>query len=438
MQHRVGLAWFQHDLRLHDNPSLLRACTESERLLCVYCVEPNWFQPNRYGIKTMGAQRWRFLHESLVDLNQQLEQHGQRLIVSFQQPLSAIAELITKFHVDHVYRTISPGHYENQRWQLLKQRYPYLGFTETHGATLYDVDQLPFQLTALPRSFTPFRKKIEAAAPRLRLVNAPKLPPPPGQLPPPVQLPEVAIPSTESPYHGGERAGLKQLRDYFATSAPGTYKETRNALDGWLHSTKFSPWLATGALSPRTLAKELTRYENKLIKNESTYWIYFELLWREYFQWYGHRHGVKLFHPQGVNGTRYATSFYPARFQKWMQGNTPYPIVNACMKQLNATGYMSNRGRQLVASCLVNELAVDWRYGAAYFEQQLLDYDVASNWGNWQYLGGVGADPRGKRQFDLTKQQKMYDPDQHFINRWQGHANHDELDANDAADWPIS
>jgi deoxyribodipyrimidine photo-lyase len=108
------------------------------------------------------------------------------------------------------------------------------------------------------------------------------------------------------------------------------------------------------------------------------------------------------------------------------------------MKQLNATGYMSNRGRQLVASCFVHELALDWRYGAAYMEQQLIDFDLGSNWGNWQYLAGVGADPRGHRQFDLAKQTQIYDPEQQFIQRWQGQCNNLPLDSIDASDWPIT
>ena len=108
------------------------------------------------------------------------------------------------------------------------------------------------------------------------------------------------------------------------------------------------------------------------------------------------------------------------------------------MKQLNSTGYMSNRGRQLVASCFVHELSLDWRYGAAFMEQQLIDYDIASNWGNWQYLAGVGADPRGHRRFDLAKQTKIYDPKQEFIKRWGGDLHDNGLDSVDAADWPVS
>jgi deoxyribodipyrimidine photo-lyase len=160
------------------------------------------------------------------------------------------------------------------------------------------------------------------------------------------------------------------------------------------------------------------RYEEQEGANDSTYWLFFELLWREYFHWYLVKHQARLFAFSGVKQIPPPTSFNQARFTRWCEGMTDYPIVNACMAQLNQTGYMSNRGRQIVASCLVHELALDWRYGAAYFEQQLIDYDVASNWGNWQYLAGVGADPRGHRRFDLHKQTEIYDPQGTFRQKW--------------------
>ena len=181
----------------------------------------------------------------------------------------------------------------------------------------------------------------------------------------------------------------------------------------------------------------LKRYEAANGANDSTYWIYFELLWREYFYWYARRYKRQLFRFGGIQNQAPLTSFYAHRFQQWKKGETPFPIVNACMHQLNETGYMSNRGRQLVASCLVHELGLDWRYGAAYFESQLVDYDVASNWGNWQYLAGVGADPRGSRQFNLEKQTEMYDPHMEFIDRWQGRCAGAHLDSVDMVDWPI-
>ena len=107
------------------------------------------------------------------------------------------------------------------------------------------------------------------------------------------------------------------------------------------------------------------------------------------------------------------------------------------MNELRQTGYLSNRGRQIVASCFVNELAMDWRYGAAYFEQALIDYDVASNWGNWQYLAGVGADTRDKRHFNLEKQTQQFDPKGRYIKKWNADSSIQPLDSVDAADWPI-
>jgi deoxyribodipyrimidine photo-lyase len=102
-----------------------------------------------------------------------------------------------------------------------------------------------------------------------------------------------------------------------------------------------------------------------------------------------------------------------------------------------ATGWLSNRGRQIAASCLVNELNLDWRYGAAFFEKHLLDYDVASNYGNWQYIAGVGADPRGGRHFNIDKQASLYDPEGEFVQRWQGVCAPQPEFIADAADWPI-
>jgi deoxyribodipyrimidine photo-lyase len=208
-------------------------------------------------------------------------------------------------------------------------------------------------------------------------------------------------------------------------------------LDGWDYSSKLSPWLANGCLSVRHIFAELSRYEAKYGKNDSTYWLYFELLWREYFQWHLLKYQAELFQFSGTQHKRPLTTFIPQRFVMWCQGCTPYPIVNACMKQLNYTGYMSNRGRQLVSSCLVHELGIDWRFGAAYFEQQLIDFDVASNWGNWQYLAGVGVDPRGHRQFDLAKQAKQYDPEGKFVQQWDGGISITAIDHTDAADWPL-
>lgn len=433
---RVALYWFNNDLRLHDNPGLVRAAMQADKMLCIYCVDPRWFAPNRYTHNRIGNHRWRFLADSLRALDTALKQYGQRLLVVHQQPLDAIAQLITQYDISSVYRSKTADYYLNQDWQTLAQRYPMLDFVELDSHTLFKLESLPFELQDLPETFTQFRKKVEQLPAQRALAV-------PGYLPPVPSGPatgEPDLPAVEQGGHafvGGEAAAQQHVARYFSDRLASNYKDVRNALDGWENSTKLSPWLAAGCISPRFVLQKLQAYEKAVVANESTYWIYFELLWREYFQWYAHRHHKHLFLFTGGKRRKPATGYYPERYRKWCAGNTPYPIVNACMNQLNETGYMSNRGRQIVASCLVNELHSDWRCGAAYFEQQLIDYDVASNWGNWQYLAGVGPDPRGKRHFDLDKQTRQYDPDGEFIRKWRGERGNHPLDSVDAADWPI-
>lgn len=441
MKHRLGLIWFQNDLRSSDQRVLTQAAQECEQLICLFCVNPKWFEPNRYGLTSIGAARWQFLQQSLADLEQQLHKLGNQLLVRVQTPLHAMAELIGQYGVDAIYRSRQHGYYENQYWSILQQRYPFLHYHEEDSSTLFDLAQLPFALDELPDTFSKFRRKVEK--PNLREAIRPVLPAP-TQLPPAPfsqqarsQLPD--LPHHEQVLlHGGSSAAKAHLQQYFNGRFASDYKQTRNSLDGFSDSTKFSAWLADGSISAREVVAYLDAYEQRYGANESTYWIYFELLWREYFIWYAARHQQRLFHFRGIKDKRPQTSFYGHRFQQWCQGETPFPIVNACMKQLNATGYMSNRGRQLVASCFVHELGLDWRYGAAYFERQLIDYDVGANWGNWQYLAGVGADPRGHRRFDLAKQTRMYDPQGEFIASWQGEHPNAMLDVVDAADWPLS
>jgi deoxyribodipyrimidine photo-lyase len=226
------------------------------------------------------------------------------------------------------------------------------------------------------------------------------------------------------------------LTTYFNTDAASAYKNTRNNLTGENFSTGFSPWLAQGCVSPLQIFEQLSQYEAAKGANESTGWILFELMWREFFRWHADHHGAALFAFTGITGQRPLTTFYRERFLKWREGATPWPIVNACMNELKETGWLSNRGRQLVASCLVNELGLDWRCGAGYFEEQLVDYDVSSNWGNWQYIAGVGSDPRGGRHFNLEKQAETWDSQGIYQQKWAGKTASAPLDSLDYYDWP--
>ena len=434
---KKGIFWFTTDLRLDDNQALNYAASEMDQLILVYCPEDSErlssFQMGQY----ISNNRQRFLNQSLADLQNNLEPLNQHLIIC-EQPKKHLSQIIDNYSVTHVFRSGDQHCLNSSSWEFLKAQHCSVKFTEVGGNRLFDAQQLPFELSQLPSSFSKFRRKTEKLQINPPIAAAQKLPPP---IIDSIAWPESYLltdSNNQVDFIGGQTAANDHLENYFNSSQASTYKETRNGLDGMDYSTKFSPWLSLGCISVRRIIQRLKRYESEIISNDSTYWIYFELLWREYFQWYGEHHGEKMIAFSGIKDRAPTTSFYPERFQKWCQGTTPYPIVNACMKQLKATGYMSNRGRQLVASCFVHELSLDWRYGAAYMEQQLIDFDLGSNWGNWQYLAGVGADPRGHRQFDLNKQTQIYDPKQQFIQRWHGECNNLPLDSTDPSDWPIT
>jgi len=452
---KLGLVWFGNDLRCADQKILSLAAQEVDQLICLYCDDPKYKKPSRYATQGMSSLRRRFLNEGINSLASELEALGQTLFVSQQNSVQSITLLLNELPISHVYCNHHSGWDEQQSFREIANQFTDVHFHIEHGLTLFEPEQLPFTLTSantlldasgtnasFPSSFSKFRKLVEeldVSLPRGKITQLPMVSELLSKLSLPSIQPWKVEPVTYIPtFAGGEAKAQQQLKDYFSINLASHYKEVRNALDGWGNSTKFSPWLAQGSLSPRQIKAALTQYEEKYGANESTYWIYFELLWREYVQWYATYYGKRLFLVGGLSNAKTHGSFYAERFRKWCEGNTPYPIVNACMKQLNQTGFMSNRGRQIVASCLVHELAIDWRYGAAYFEEQLIDYDVASNWGNWQHIAGVGADPRGGRRFNLEKQTEQYDPNHQFIHKWQGHHYDSQLDSVDAADWPIT
>ena len=221
-------------------------------------------------------------------------------------------------------------------------------------------------------------------------------------------------------FSGGETEGLERLHYYIWESENiSTYKETRNGLLGGDYSSKLSPWLAQGCLSPKTIYYEVKAFETAKGANESTYWILFELLWRDFFRFMGKKHGNAIFKKGGTKGeidSNWHDDF--DLLQSWINGETGVPFIDANMRELKHTGFMSNRGRQNVASFLVKDLHVNWQLGADYFESVLIDYDVCTNYGNWNYIAGVGSDPRENRYFNILSQAKRYDPHGKYVRLW--------------------
>ncbi|WP_162046210.1 DASH family cryptochrome [Vibrio taketomensis] len=433
----IGIYWFSNDLRVTDNALLARAAQDVDKLICL-CCRPSisrylqhFSQQSNYG-----AARVHFENQCLSGLNDSLAELGQSLVIVEEQPLGVLSQLIEQFGVSALYCEQFVGFDERRVVKQLQSNFSQLQVHQAPIRTLFAENELPFEVESLPASFSKFRRLVETTPISPPCPSVLSLPPSPWLRHPSSSIPSSVV-STRDTFIGGEAFAMAHCMCYFSTSFPSHYKQTRNQLDGFEASTKFSPWLAKGCISPRQLVDLLRQYEERNGANDSTYWIYFELLWREYFQWYALKYGKQLFALEGITQLKPLTTFYAQRFKQWCQGTTRFPIVNACMRQLNQTGYMSNRGRQLAASCLIYELGIDWRYGAAYFETQLIDFDVASNWGNWQYIAGVGASNK-ERHFNLAKQTQYYDPHGDFIRQWKGDECCSATDSVNIDDWPFS
>jgi deoxyribodipyrimidine photo-lyase len=423
------LIWYRNDLRLHDHQPLSSALNTQAQIIPVYCFDPRQFKKTSYGFPKTGAFRTQFLLESVTDLRQSFRKLGSDLIIRQGKPEIVIPELVKILNIDAVYYYQEATSEELTVEQNLKTALAALGVVVKSywGATLYYITDLPFSIPQLPEIFTQFRKQVESKS----IINSPfsspqKLPPLPeielGELPT-IQDLGLEMPVFDSravmKFQGGETAGLDRLKDYiWEQDCLKTYKETRNGMLGANYSSKFSPWLALGCLSPRLIYNTVQTYEKERVENDSTYWLIFELLWRDYFKFIALKHGNKIFYPQGLQGISIPWKENPKQFEQWQQGITGFPLVDANMRELLTTGFMSNRGRQNVASFLTKNLGINWQSGAEWFESLLIDYDVCSNWGNWNYTAGVGNDARGFRYFNILKQSQDYDPNGDYVKHW--------------------
>jgi len=425
-----SIVWFRSDLRLHDHAPLLEAIAASQSMIPVYCFDLRQFKTTRFGFAKTGSFRAKFLLESVADLRASLRSKGSDLIVRSGQPEEIIPALAQNLQVSAVYCHQEVGTEEQAVETALDRALQAINVHRQGywGHTLYHPHQLPFEISQVPELFTQFRKVVEAESQIDQPLAAPdRLPELPanldrGTLPSfdDLNLQEPS-PSARSPmmFVGGETAGLQRIQTYlWQGDYLKTYKQTRNGMLQPNDSSKFSPWLALGCLSPRQIWSEVQAYEQQVIRNESTYWLIFELLWRDYFRWIMTKHGWHLFRSAGLQGISIPWNQDRSTFEAWCQGQTGYPLVDANMRELQETGFMSNRGRQNVASFLTKNLGIDWRMGAEWFESCLIDYDVASNWGNWNYAAGVGNDARGFRFFNILKQAKDYDPQGDYVKHW--------------------
>jgi deoxyribodipyrimidine photo-lyase len=267
----------------------------------------------------------------------------------------------------------------------------------------------------------------------------------------PLEMPEGA--ESAHPFKGGSKTGLQRIRHLIESGSMTSYKDTRNGLIGQDFSTKLSAWLALGSVTGRQIHWLMVDFEDGKTglgkttsgygkgENKGTAAVRFELLWRDYMRLCTKKFGMKLFMVDGyrrdgeanfkfisspfthstakknTNGTNDADT--RAAVERFVAGRTGMGLIDASQRELFLTGYTSNRTRQNVASYLSKHLGIDWRIGAEWYESCLVDYDVHSNWGNWQYVAGVGNDPRGAaRVFNPVKQAVDYDPQGEYVRMW--------------------
>jgi deoxyribodipyrimidine photo-lyase len=422
------LVWFRNDLRVEDNASLSKAC-RGNKVIAVYCFDPFYFEKDAFGFKKTEKYRAQFLIETVSELKENLSKLNIDLLVFHKKPETILPEIIKTHSINKVFFQKEWTQEETDTLKRLKEKSePGIEFEESFDQFLYHPDDIAFQnLKELPEVFSLFRKVSEKKVNVRETLPIPILKSKENRIQNNTQIPTLSDlglddfekdPRSAFPFSGGENQGFKRIQHYFWESKKlAYYKKTRNGLLGIDYSSKFSPWLANGSLSARMLYWQVRAFEEQIQKNQDTYWLVFELIWRDYFKYISLKHGNAIFKIGGILEKEYDWATSEKAKQEWINGNTNEPFVNANMLELAKTGWMSNRGRQNVASFWSKELCQDWRIGAAYFESMLIDYDVHSNWGNWMYNSGVGNDPRD-RKFNIKRQAEMYDPSGKHQRTW--------------------
>ncbi|KAG9244234.1 DNA photolyase, FAD-binding/Cryptochrome [Calycina marina] len=421
-----------------------------------------------------GSHRAKFLAESVWDVKTGLEKLGSGLTIRVG-PHGDIAKSIIEaeeLNVKGLWMTEEEGSEEKQEERAVRQVCKDAGVDfrlwvdEKYLVDDRDLGKKLEDPQALPDVFTSYRKMMEPLKEVSRdvLPDIKRLPPVPKSVPeqpwnftipdtlqaviealhkPLKSIPYIDTPlpypngaKSAHPFIGGEITGLERLDHLLSSGAMSAYKDTRNGMLGMDFSSKLSAWLALGCITARQVNTALNEFEDGSNskwstgegfgkgENQGTTAMRFELLWRDYMRLCTRKYGDKLFQPQGfrqadAEWVRTESPESQEKIQRIINGTTGMGMIDASQRELYHTGYTSNRARQNVASFLAKHLRLDWRIGAEYYEMMLVDYDVSSNWGNWQYVAGIGNDPRGEaRVFNPVKQSFDYDANGEYVKMW--------------------
>jgi deoxyribodipyrimidine photo-lyase len=409
----AAIWWVRRDLRLDDNQALAAASQAGEQVIPLFILDERLLASTR-----LAENRQRFLLASLKEMDLSLRQRGSRLILRSGEPAAVLSDLVSSGAAHLIFAEADGSPYALRRDARIAADLP-LRLAGSSAVlppgTVVKSDGSPYTV------FTPFSRAWLA---QHASGGAPI--PPPAAIATPTDIPSLPLPefspaALSALFPPGEAAALRRFQEFTLSQGAGIYdyaqQRDRLDLDG---TSRLSPYLHLGLISPRRVAhaaqQASTSAQGLDAQKSAQTWLN-ELIWRDFYLHilYHFPHVMQgNFRPQPVRWQNDASAF-----QSWCEGRTGYPVVDACMRQLLATGWMHNRGRMIVASFLVKHLLIDWRYGERFFMQHLLDGDPASNNGGWQWSAGTGTDAAPYfRIFNPILQSKKFDPHGAFIRRW--------------------
>jgi len=395
---KINILWLRRDLRLKDNTALRNALNDNSPLLTVFIFDNNIIDE-----LAQDDPRITFIHDSLAAINKELNNSGSSVYVVKDEPYAAWSKILSEFDIHKVFINKDYEPYaidrDNKVERLLKSRRITLVKHKDHVIfeenEVVKTDGKPYTV------FTPYRNKWLKEFRLLTLNGDSCVPEHSGKFYQKIH----PFPSLEQI---GFRRSSTEARDY-DLSVIREYHKFRD-LPAYDRTSHLSHHLRFGTISIRKVAE--TALEQNLV-------FLSELIWREFFM-------QILFHFPEVIIKSFRSKYDKIKwrnneveFEKWCRGETGYPLVDAGMRQLNATGFMHNRVRMITAGFLCKHLLIDWRWGEAYFAQKLIDFELASNNGNWQWAAGTGCDAAPYfRVFNPYNQQKKFDPDNTYTGKW--------------------
>ncbi|MDG4821891.1 deoxyribodipyrimidine photo-lyase [Asanoa sp. WMMD1127] len=396
---RTAIVLFTRDLRVHDNPALASACATAEQVVPLFVFDPE--------LAGRSPNRDRFLHQSVTDLREILRSRGSDLVVRQGDPVAETVRLAGEVGAEGVAAAADVSNYARRRERRLTaegERHR-LSVRFFPGLTIVDPGALQPGGGDHYRVFSPYHRSWTAAKWRDEVGVPKKVPLPPG-----VQVGRLpAAPAGASPdaAPGGETAARQRLRGWLRNVEE--YDDGHNDLAGD-RTSRLSPYLRFGCLSPLELAHAA------LGKPGSDPFVR-QLCWRDFYYQVAYAF-PEISHKAYRRGATEGWRDNEEAFQRWAEGRTGVPIVDAGMHQLRREGWMHNRARLVTASYLTKDLGVDWRRGLGEFYRWLLDGDVPNNSGNWQWVAGTGNDTRPYRRFNPERQRERYDPTGEYVARY--------------------